>query len=84
MNAKICDSCNKTIPEGSSYVQHEYTTGTVGVRVSDRREYYDICPKCHARILDYILNDKNFDPDALLLYKEDPEETDGQDNTQTV
>lgn len=84
MNAKICDSCNKTIAEGSTFFRHEYTTGIVGVNMSNNREYYDICPTCHARILDYILNDVDFDPDDLLLYKVDPEETDGKDSTQTV
>lgn len=89
MEAKICDSCNRTLPLGSSYFVHEYIEQKVG-EASDTlcykpfyyrpekrtyHEVYELCPMCHARVRNYILDD-DFKLDGV------EEEGNGKDSAQ--
>lgn len=78
MKAIICDCCGETVPEDSIYFRHVYSTARVGHDGVCSHEYHDICSLCHSKILDYILNDIEFDKSIVEHNEKPPEVENGE------
>ena len=74
MNAVICDACNRTIPEGSTYFVHEYSERVVGEEFLKTYEHHDLCPSCHDKIVKFVINDGELKPVVKFDLNRDDDE----------